>query len=132
MKRRRRSRPAKRTGTSLHARQGARTSEVQVVTGCAWYRPEQWERLREVSVDRDKLADTFDEWLETAEKSLPEMRKAGIYAEKIDVDVEELVAWCQALGREVNADTRVEYVALLTRQRHQAQDREAPARGSEP
>jgi len=38
-----------------------------MVTGIAWYRPEQWERLREVSEDVENLEETYEAWLETAE-----------------------------------------------------------------
>src|SRR6267154_1168773 len=41
--------------------------ETQIVTGVAWYRPEQWERLREVSEDVENLDETYDAWLLTAE-----------------------------------------------------------------
>lgn len=101
------------------ARQAARESEL-TVTGVAWYRPEQWDRLCEISVDRDDMADTHAEWLAMAEEALRKMHSAGMHVEKVDVDVEELLAWCQAQGREVNGDTRVEYVARLTQQRHQS------------
>jgi hypothetical protein len=94
---------------------------VKMVTGVGWYRPEQWERLREVSVDRDDLADTWEEWERSAQDALRQMGKTGMVLEKVDVDVEDLVAWCQAQGREVSGETRVEYVTLLTQQRHQAQ-----------
>ena len=30
-------------------------NESRMVTGIAWYRPEQWERLREVSEDVENL-----------------------------------------------------------------------------
>jgi hypothetical protein len=108
----------------LIGKQRKRAPEVPIVTGCAWYRPEQWERLREISTDRDKLADTYEEWLETAERSLREMRTAGIYAEKVEIDVEALLAWCRAQGKEVNGEARAQYAAHLGQQRRQTRDRE--------
>jgi len=88
-----------------------------LVTGCAWYRAKQWDRLREVSADRDKLEETYEEWVANAEESLRNMRKAGIYAHKIDVDVEELLAWCEARGEDVDSKARAAYVADMMRQR---------------
>jgi hypothetical protein len=101
----------------LIGEEGQEASEAKVITGCAWYRAEQWGRLREISADRDKLEETHEEWAANAEKSLREMRKVGIYAEKVDVDVEELLAWCQAQGREVNGEARSQYAAEMLRQR---------------
>ena len=43
------------------------SNESKIITGVAWYRPEQWERLREVSEDVDNLEETYEAWLKTAE-----------------------------------------------------------------
>lgn len=61
----------------------------------AWYRPEQWDRLREVAADPDKLLDSYEEWLSIAEKTMRDMRAVGIEPYTIDVDVEELLLWCK-------------------------------------
>jgi hypothetical protein len=99
--------------------------QVKVVTGCAWYRAEQWEWLREISVDRDELGETYEEWVVNAEESLQKMRQAGIWAEKIEVDVEELLAWCRAQGREVDGAARAAYAAEMLRQRDEGYGRES-------
>ena len=59
-------------------------SEEDVVIGVAWYRPEQYERLLEISVDGEELEATYDEWMENAEDTLKEIQKKGIYFEKVD------------------------------------------------
>ena len=94
---------------------------VRAVTGYAWYRAEQWDRLREISVDRDKLQDRYEDWVADAERSLQEIRQRGGHAEKIDVDVEELLAWCQAEGLDVNGKARAQYAAEALRQRYESQ-----------
>jgi hypothetical protein len=96
---------------------GARIAEdgrldEEVVMGVGWYKPEQWERLREVSEDGEEMAETYEEWKESAERGLGEMRKAGLNPERVEVDVEELVAWCEEQKRPLDASARVEYVAL--------------------
>ena len=45
--------------------------------GIAWYRREQWDRLLEISSDRDELEDTNDEWQAMAEKNLRKLAKRG-------------------------------------------------------
>jgi hypothetical protein len=45
-------------------------NESRIVTGIAWYRAEQWERLREVSEEVDNLEDTYVAWLQTAERMI--------------------------------------------------------------
>ncbi|MHB8791147.1 MAG: hypothetical protein ACYDBT_14865 [Desulfobulbaceae bacterium] len=34
----------------------------------AWYKPDQWRRLREISEDRDRLEETYGEWQILAKK----------------------------------------------------------------
>ena len=66
--------------------------------GVAWYKPDQWERLREVSEDREDIEETFDEWQVNAKKGIRLMQSQGIIPEKVLVDVEELLAWCSGKG----------------------------------
>lgn len=79
--------------------------------GAAWYRSDQWERLRQVSDDRADLEEAWEEWVRTAEKSLRDIRARGIRVEKVDVDVEELVQWCQAKRQPINAASRSAFAA---------------------
>jgi hypothetical protein len=79
--------------------------------GIAWYRPEQWALLREVSTDRDKISEIWSEWEATASQKLAELRELGLDIRKVDVDVDELRAWCEQRQRSVDAGARSEYVA---------------------
>ena len=94
-------------------------NETQIVTGVAWYRPEQWQRLREISEDVDNLEETYDAWLQTAERMLRNGIPAGVVVEKIDIDVEEVLAWCNVRGLPMNASSRTQFVAERVRQRHE-------------
>jgi hypothetical protein len=95
-----------------------RAGQAKIVSGCAWYRAEQWERLREISADRDELEESYEDWVAQAEESLQALREAGIDVEKVPVDVEALLAWCQAQGRQVNGEARAEYAVTMMQQRH--------------
>jgi hypothetical protein len=90
-----------------------------VVMGVAWYRPEQWERLREISEDGDKLETTYKEWAKNAERALQEMQKVGMHPEKVEIDVEELLRWCNERDRPVDASARVQYTTEKLAQRHE-------------
>ncbi len=95
---------------------GGQGNQVRPETGIAWYRADQWPRLLQVSTDRSELADTYEGWLSTAEKALSEMESAGIRVHRVDVDVEELLAWCSAKGRPVDGPARAEFVAYKLRE----------------
>ena len=96
------------------------SNETQIVTGVAWYRPGQWQRLRDVSDDVDNLEETYDAWLQTAKRMLREGIPAGIVVRKIDIDVEEVLAWCNVRGLPMNAQSRTQFVAERVRQTHEA------------
>jgi hypothetical protein len=78
--------------------------------GIAWYRPEQWTMLRALASDPEVLEKTHAEWLNFAAKKLEELRKDGILVRKIDVDVQELAAWCQSRDRVLNGEARASFV----------------------
>ena len=91
--------PEKKQATSL-------AGQAVVV---AWYRPEQWDRLRAVAADPEKLLDTFAEWLNVAESTLQNLRAAGIQPYSVDVDVEELLLWCKQQGVPLDQAARSRY-----------------------
>jgi hypothetical protein len=89
------------------------------VLGVGWYRPEQWALLLAKSVDRDQLESTHAEWLAQAETSLDRIRAAGQNPVKIDIDVEDMIAWCAKQGIPMDGDARSQYIADQTRLRDQ-------------
>jgi catechol-2,3-dioxygenase len=96
------------------------SNESEIVTGIAWYRPEQWERLREVSEDVENLEETYEEWLQKAERLLHEGIPADLTIEKVDLDVEEVLAWCNFHGLPMNAQSRSKYVSEMIRKQYDA------------
>ena len=93
--------------------------EARIITGVAWYRPEQWRRLREVAEDVENLEESYEEWLQTAERLIREGIPSNVSIEKIDVDVEDLLTWCNARGFEINGKTRTQYVSEKLRAKYE-------------
>lgn len=85
------------------------SSKSNVALGVAWYRPEQWDRLLEVSVDRNHLEPTHGEWKKHAEKLVKRMRREGYVVRRVDVDVEELLGYCKERGVAVDAKARADF-----------------------
>ncbi|SFB97611.1 hypothetical protein SAMN05660443_0966 [Marinospirillum celere] len=81
--------------------------------GLCWVRPEQWQRLLEVAEDSDRLESSWEEWQSKSLEMIEVFATRGIEIEKVDVDVEALIAWCQEKDKPVNASTRAEYVTAL-------------------
>jgi len=88
---------------------------VDAVIGVAWYRPEQWDRLLQIAADREVLEDTFEEWKVIAEESLKKFAR-GYHLRKVDIDVEELLGWCNAHNRPVDGAARSEFAAEKLRE----------------
>jgi len=86
-------------------------SQSSTRVGVAWYQPDQWQKLLAVSVDKDKLEETYEEWVQDAERVIKELRRQGLYIVKVNVNVEELVAWCQKKKIPVNGEARSRYAA---------------------
>jgi hypothetical protein len=96
------------------------SNKSNIVAGIAWYRPEQWERLREVSDDVADLEETYEAWLETAERIIREGHAAGVTIEKVDLDVEKALAWCNFHGLPMNTQSRSRYVSDKVRKKYEA------------
>ncbi len=86
-------------------------NDSDVVTGIAWYRRDQWTRLRELASDADKLEESYEDWLAGAQKTLVQMTIAGVRAQRFDVDLDELARWCRAEGRPLDSAARAAFVA---------------------
>jgi len=82
-----------------------------VVVGIAWFRPDQWQLLRSVASDADILEQTHAEWESLAEKTIRDLARQGVRARKVDVDINELQAWCNSQQRPLDASARAVYAA---------------------
>jgi hypothetical protein len=79
---------------------------------------EGWERLRELAVDREQLDDSFDAWERGAQAAIAELAAMGRVVRKVPIDIEALLAWCQAQDRPLDSAARAEYVTHLLQQRY--------------
>ena len=83
----------------------------EAVVAVAWYKPSQWQRLEEIAPDVKEVWESYEQWHAAATRRVTELRRAGQRAQKVNVDVEELLAWCQKQCRAVDAAARAEYAA---------------------
>jgi len=99
-------------------------TDDSLVTGIAWYRRDQWGRLRELAADPDRLEESYDDWLVGAQKTLVQMAVSGVRAQRVDVDVDALVRWCRLEGRPMDSAARAAYAASQLRRAHQGANTE--------
>ena len=86
------------------------------IIGFAWYNEAQWNRLREVSIDRSQLEMTHNEWLQSAEQKYIGLKLEGFNIVKINVDVDALVKWCREHKLPLNGDSRSRYAMAMVQQ----------------
>jgi len=99
----------------MKKRKQKKSKTSKAVVGIGWYREDQWNLLLEHAEDRGELEATYGEWLEVARKGLDNLTEAGVQFEKIPIDVEELIRWCQEKGCAVDGSSRSGFIALKTR-----------------
>ena len=81
-----------------------------LLMGVSWYRPEQWERLREISEDKATFALSYEASLVESEQKIRDLEAQGIRPIKVEVDVEALLTWCTAHGLVVTSETRTKFM----------------------
>lgn len=78
-----------------------------MVLGIAWYRVDQWQRLRALATDTDALHDSYAEWETAATEKLRELRALGVAAQPVPIDVDELAHWCRDRNLAIDGAARV-------------------------
>jgi hypothetical protein len=86
-------------------------SQDQPVVAIVWYRPEQWQRVRDIATDSDEFENSYVEWLQLAEAKAKELKGRGLRVEKVDVYSEKLILWCNERGLENDGKARSLYAA---------------------
>ena len=83
----------------------------EMVIAIVWYRPGQWQRVRDVATDAEELEESYAEWLQLAESNFAELQGHGLRVEKVDIDSEKLILWCNERGMENDGKARSLYAA---------------------
>ena len=84
--------------------------------GIAWYKPNQYARLLDLSENRESMHSNYLDWEKSALETIETLTKSGGSVEKILIDVEEALAWCKKRNIPFNGESRAEYAGTLLRQ----------------
>lgn len=78
--------------------------------GVAWFRREDYQRIREIS--HDQMIPIFEQWEAKMTKLLAEQQAPGIILEKVIVDPDELLAFAQRFsGGKIDTKVRGAFAA---------------------
>ncbi len=95
----------------------------KMVLGIGFYRSDQWPLLLKTAADSHILEKTYDEWLEVLDSSIGKIRANGLEPQLVEVDVEELLAFCKKEGLPNNASTRARFISFLGSQKEKRKPR---------
>src|SRR5688500_9136786 len=80
--------------------------------GITWLRKDQYGRLRAASADSRTVHATYEEWEDEAKRTLRQLRGLGREVLPVPVELDELIAWCRAGQRALDAGARAEFTSL--------------------
>jgi len=77
---------------------------------CPWYTEQQWKQIKSISLDSNHFDENYGEWLNWARINLERLQKQGLKVERVELNAEEWVKWCKEHHRQLNGESRSEYV----------------------
>ncbi len=91
------------------------------VVGVAWYpSAEEWQLMRELAPDAERLESSYQEWVEMVESTLKQLHEVGFFPVKVDLEAEAFVIWCRENARELDGPARAAYASHLLQERHES------------
>jgi hypothetical protein len=97
------------------SRRRSRAVSPVPLVGIAWYDADQWAKLKQVADDASEMDDSHELWRGNAERTEHVLSRRGFVTRRILIDVDALVAWCQARNKPVNGASRAEYTTEIVR-----------------
>ena len=86
--------------------------------GIVWYTKIEWEKMKEISSDSERLENSFEEWGKISEKALRDMKANGLIVEKVFIKTNEFSIWCKIHSMPVDAASRSRYVSEILSKRN--------------
>lgn len=93
--------------------------EIFTQIGIAWYKEEEWEKMKAVWADSEIFEDSFKEWEEMATKTLDEIKANGLAVTKVFfIKTDEFIDWCKIHSLPLDAASRSKYVSEIMLKRN--------------
>lgn len=90
--------------------------------GFAWFRREDYPRIRQIMADADEMPPTWEKWFYGAEKRFKHLAQHGIAIEKVVLDPDVFSRWCEARGLNIDAEARSTFAGEVVARKHPSQD----------
>jgi hypothetical protein len=86
----------------------SKLGQIQAL-GIPWYREADYERLRSLFIDGDKLPRTFLQWQDKVEELRKRQVRQGMTVVKAYIDPDSFPAWCIANETSLDASGRMKF-----------------------
>jgi len=86
--------------------------------GLAWYRQEDFARIKAMMSDAGKLHDTWADWHAAAQQTEDAYRGMGYTVVRALLIPEDFMAFCRLRGLDVNAQARTEFANSVAIKQH--------------
>ncbi|MEN0050982.1 MAG: hypothetical protein AAF806_28210 [Bacteroidota bacterium] len=91
---------------------------MQQPIGIGYYRKEDYEEILRISSDRERMNDTWEEWKKKKEKTVRNLKLAGVTPIDVLVLPRDLEIYCYEQGLKIDGAARAQYVSYLLERRH--------------
>ena len=91
-------------------------NDDKTILAFCWYDEDQWNLL--AKADPTGVDESYSEWRKNANDALSQLKENGVNVQKISINVNELLKWCQEKGVEPLGKARSEYAALIAQKRY--------------
>ena len=78
-----------------------------------WYKKEQWDHLKEIVSDAEKLGESYEKWEAEAEKNIGIFRSKGQRVKKMHIDTEQMLVWAKENSIELMSSNLSSYATYL-------------------
>jgi hypothetical protein len=75
----------------------------------AWFRREDYDRIREIMEDGERLPPSFDEWEQLAKSQVANAKRGGIIIKPVMLDPDKFIAFCRAKKMKPNGPARSKF-----------------------
>lgn len=76
----------------------------------AYYRKKDWKRFIKIIDDRESMHDTWNEWHNAFLKTKKDLILRGFEVENIEIDLDELINYCEIRGIKNDGKARSQFV----------------------
>ena len=90
-----------------------KNDEVNLFLGVCWYTPEEFIKMKQAAIDGDNFEDTYEEWLQIAERAIKDLKRPGVNPRKVYVKTEDFRWWCEKNNLSTDGPARTRYVAEI-------------------